>query len=156
MFFSELASGATATQSSEWPTGKSYPASLGIDGITNPNGAENCFTTNEEDDPYWQVDLLHVARIFEILVFNRGDYPTIQDNLKKFSVLIGKELDSLKPCLSHKNMSGISSMNFSCTDGSMVGQYVRLQLHEKHHYLSSCEVEVHGFFLNPEQVRRSV
>lgn len=156
MSFSELASGGTATQSSEWQVGTQYPASLGIDGLTNPTGADNCFTTDNEDDPYWQVDLHHVARIFEIQVFNREDNPTIKNNLKNFSILIGEELDSLKACSSHRDMSGISSMHFSCTDGSMLGHYIRLQLHKKNHYLSGCEVKVHGFFLNPQQVRVSI
>jgi hypothetical protein len=79
-----IAPAGKATQSSLYGTGA---ASLAIDGNTNGHYFEASSTThtNDEADPWWEVDLGQVQRVDHIVVWNRTD-SGLESRLKDYRV----------------------------------------------------------------------
>ncbi|WP_373941783.1 T9SS type A sorting domain-containing protein [Polaribacter sejongensis] len=114
----------TATQSSTNPQ-FNKPASLAIDGDTNGNyGSGSVTVTNNEENPWWQVDLGTEQKIGEIKVFNRTD-ACCADRMSNFTVSV-------------LNSAGVSQISQTYTThpnpsitfdaGGALGQIVKVQL----------------------------
>jgi len=81
----------SATQSSTAPfirDKRAYPrAEIAIDGVLEGNGLmEQTSMTNEEKNPWWQVDLERDCVIDAVTLYNRTD--TAQENLQRYRVTI--------------------------------------------------------------------
>ena len=67
-----VALGKPTTQSSTFPS--AFP-SLAVDGNTSPNfGVGSCTATNNEMQPWWQVDLGMEYNIFAVDLVNRDTW----------------------------------------------------------------------------------
>ena len=77
-----------STRQSSSYSGEFRPSSLAVDGNTNPDYIQgSCSTTEEEDDPWWMVDLGIEYPVERVLVTSRGD--CCVDRIQGFEVRIG-------------------------------------------------------------------
>ena len=83
----QVAIGKKASQSS---TAYNGPATLAVDGNTNGHFSEARSTTHTENEqsPWWEVDLGKEFQIEKITVWNRNDNPGIGDRLNGFRVVL--------------------------------------------------------------------
>ena len=56
----------------------SYPASNAVDGNRDPD-ISKCTHTNEENNPWWRVDLGRVEPVAEVIILNRNSHATRLD-----------------------------------------------------------------------------
>jgi len=60
-----------------------------VDGNSNPNfNGGSCTHTNDEEQPWWRVDLGNVELVNNVYIVNRGD--CCGDRLKQFEIRVGK------------------------------------------------------------------
>ncbi|MEM9722889.1 MAG: discoidin domain-containing protein, partial [Bacteroidota bacterium] len=145
-----LALGDSATQSSTYGNGS---ADLAVDSITNGSSpwSADLQHTNNETDPWWQVDLGHTATLDSIRIFNRSDccYSRLSNVHIFASHVPFGDSASLAELV---NDSSIFQVGYSSsaldpdstifeTDAS--GRYLRIQL-DKTDILHMSEVEVFG------------
>jgi NedA-like, galactose-binding domain/Vacuolar protein sorting-associated protein 62 len=84
-----IALGKPTMQSSNYPGGGGA-AALAVDGITNGNwGAGSVTHTNNESQPWWQVDLQGLANISTVVLHNRTD--CCADRLQNFRVRVSSD-----------------------------------------------------------------
>ena len=141
-----LALGKTATQSSTYLSGV---ASRGVDGNTDGNWANNSVThTNNEYQPWWQVDLGSVQQIGTVKVWNRTD--CCGERLSNFFVLVSDApfiSTDLATTISQAGVSGyyVAGPLATATEVSVyrTGRYMRIQLAGTNP-LHVAEVEVRG------------
>ena len=62
-------------QSSTYSDWTSYPASNAVDGNRDPD-ISKCTHTNEENNPWWRVDLGRVEPVAEVIILNRNSHET--------------------------------------------------------------------------------
>jgi hypothetical protein len=103
----------------------------GVDGVKNGGYG---FCTALEKDPWWEVDLLGVYNIDEIILFNRADG--------------GQEWRRL-PEWRGGRFGGIDGRAARIRPKQAIARYVRLQLNETN-YLHLDEVEVYGTPVNDQ------
>jgi hypothetical protein len=78
-----------AIQSSTANNGESV-ASLAVDGNTSEKYSDSSIShTNQERNPWWEVDLGEICKIQEIKIFNRAD--GVEDRLKEIKITISNE-----------------------------------------------------------------
>ena len=144
-FILDLAPNGNTSQSSIYFNGGvSYEASNAIDGMTE---YPNCTHTEDEANPFLQVDLTKKAEVFGITVFNRihETVSEIQFRLRNFSILVGESTDKFETCVTQENMSHDVSKTFKC---HLFGRFVKLQSHV-HDYLNICEIMILGRYVAP-------
>lgn len=83
----QVAQGKPATQSS---TGYDAPAALAVDGKTDGHffDAKSTTHTNQELNPWWEVDLGQQVKIDKIHVWNRNDSPGVGNRLNGFRLAL--------------------------------------------------------------------
>jgi hypothetical protein len=133
-----LALTGTATQSSTNPS-FNKEASLAIDGDTNGNyGGGSVTVTNNEENPWWQVDLVANKTIDDIKVFNRTD-GCCKATMSNFTVSV-------------INNSGVEVFTKTFTtfpdpsvivNAGVIGQIVKIQLNATG-ALTLAEVQIFG------------
>jgi YVTN family beta-propeller protein len=145
IYFSNIARGKTATQSS---TNGAAAAARAIDGNVAATGSGNSLAiTNSEATPFWEVDLGASYQLFGVRMWNRTDG---SDTLKNLYVLSsdkpmsGKTLAQLlaDPSVAGTQIAG-SAGAVSLTSLTKRGRYLRVQLAGKA-ALQLAEVEVFG------------
>lgn len=120
--------GKSATQSSTWG---GVPASRAIDGNTNANwNGGSCTHTNNQANPWWEVNLGAKYAIKEVKVTNRQD--CCSDRLNPFDIYVDDAL------CSSGNTQGGGTVSYKCV---AMGQKVRIKV-AKTTYLTLCEVGV--------------
>ena len=76
-----------------------------------------------------------------IKIYNRHD--CCRERLDDFSIYYGDTQDSQQKCVSHQNMSMISSKSFTCGECIVTAKYLKIMLHNNDK-LSLGEVEIYG------------
>jgi len=126
----DVARGKSVRMSSQY--GTNWPASAAVDG----NMSTFCHT-NEENQPWVEVDLFQSHRINRIRIVNRGD-GQCEERLGGFNVLVdGRIVGSFQKTQLTGRPPAIS------VGVDMVGQHVRVQLHGRN-YLHLTAIEVYG------------
>lgn len=139
-------------------------AKYAVNGKKEGNGVNRCACTQQESQPWIEIDLGKMAMIDKILVWNRTDSPADQNLPSDFFssrlfpcwIMVGREpfpkeanIISLKESL----RTSVSKAKFTenkristwrCPVGTQ-GRYIRLQL-EKYNSLSVAEIEVFGYW----------
>ncbi len=124
-----LAWGKATSQSSTSFGGNS---SRGVDGNTNGNWGDNSVThTNNEHQPWWQVDLGSVQQIGTVRLWNRTD--CCSDRLSNFHVLVSDNPFSSTDLTTTINQAGVSNYYTAGQAGLLTeigvgrsGRYVRV------------------------------
>ncbi|MEM6630146.1 MAG: PKD domain-containing protein [Bacteroidota bacterium] len=143
-----LALSKPTSQSSTYGNGV---AGLAVDGATNGTSpwSADLQHTNNEAQPWWEVDLGAFSQIDQVNVYNRSD--CCQDRLRDFYVLVstspfaaGASLNDLlnNSSISQTYFSGIAGLQESIPVNT-TGRYVRIQLSGSG-VLHMSEVEVMG------------
>ena len=142
-FILDIAPNGKVSQSSRFDSIR-YGASNAIDGITE---YPNCTHTENDANPFLQIDLAKRAEVFGITVFNRIHETqfAVQFRLRNFSILVGESTDKFENCVTQQNMSHDVSKAFKC---HLFGHFVKLQSHV-HDYLNICEVMILGRYVAP-------
>ena len=128
---SNLAFMRTATQSSTAPfirDKRAYPrAEIAVDGILEGNGMmEQTSMTNEEDRPWWQVDLERNCTIDMITIYNRTD--AAKDSLKQYWVSV---MDDQGKVVWKSHQTECPDPSVSLALGGVVGRTIKIQLDGK-------------------------
>ena len=121
----------TATQSSTHPfirDKRAYPrAEIAIDGVLEGNGLmEQTSMTNEEEQPWWQVDLERTCCIDTITIYNRTD--TAKENLKQYWITV---LDDKGETVWKSYQETYPDPSVTLTLGGVTGRTVKIQLDDK-------------------------
>src|SRR5262245_49767836 len=135
--------------SSQFSTNFGGESSRGVDGNTNGNWGDNLVTDSDnEHQPWWQVDLGSVQQIGVVILWNRTD--CCSDRLSNFYVLVSDNPFSSTDLATTINQAGVSSYYTADPVGAAKeigvyrsGRYVRVQL-AGDNYLHLAEVEVRG------------
>jgi len=150
---SNVAKGKTARQSSN---GMSTTASLAVDGNTNGGWGSNTIThTNDENSPWWEVDLGGVYDISEIKIWNRTD-DCCWNRLQNFYVMVSENPIAANSATANQYVSGPLSFSSAAEASKSLknnarGRYVRIfvQNNSTNKPLSLAEVEVMGMQAQP-------
>jgi hypothetical protein len=118
----------------------------GVDGVKNGGYG---FCTALEKDPWWEVDLLGVYNIDEIILFNRADGG--QDRADTLAILLSTDQQEWRrlPEWRGGRFGGIDGRAARIRPKQAIARYVRLQLNETN-YLHLDEVEVYGTPVNDQ------
>jgi hypothetical protein len=121
-----LALNKATSQSSVGPWSRSQDPAVdsqgAVDGSTSPWG----FHTNEEENPWWQVDLGQLSAIDEIGVFNRSD--GYQDRARTVRVLLSSNGNDWQQIYAHDG-TAFDALTIPVNDRQ--ARFVRLQLNER-------------------------
>ena len=144
-----ISQGKTASQSSNFNSSNSYPASQSIDG----NIASSSFNhTGAEVQPWWQVDLGQVFSVSTIEIHNRKGCSACSGRIKKFRVFISNaavgSYSSESYVFQYDNPAGmVDGEVISIPNLSASGRYVRIWVDNTgyaNNYLHLAEVRVLG------------
>ena len=134
-----LALNGTATQSSTNPS-YNKEASLAIDGDINGNyGGGSVTVTNNEENPWWQVDLGSNKTIDDIKVFNRTD-GCCKAVMSNFTVSV---INNSGVEVFTQTFTTFPDPSVIVTTGGVIGQTVKVQLNATG-ALTIAEVQVFG------------
>ncbi|KAI8493475.1 hypothetical protein Bbelb_288720 [Branchiostoma belcheri] len=136
-----LASGRPTHQSS---TGHEGDPARAVDGNRSPHWAHNsCTHTNEENDPWWYVDLGRYVTVDHVTIVNRRD--CCSERITPFDVHVGYSTDvaSNPRCGGHHHFPPTESEH-AVHCGGLRGRYVGIRLPGKRRILTLCEVEVYA------------
>ena len=128
-------------------TGYGGTAQLAVDGNTDGNYLSGSTThTNDEKNPWWEVDLGAAYKLENVLVYNRID--ACSERLDNFQVLVSVEPFPNSPVTANgytiKGWTVQKAQNINRINlGKTHGRYVRIQLLGQN-YLSLAEVIVNG------------
>ncbi len=147
--YENLALSGTVSMSSTATGTPSLDAANAIDGdMAGEIGSGAMARTDEEEDPYWEVDLRHSAEITSVRVWNRTD--CCESELENFSVFISKEPFTSSGFADTMAQSDVVEFSVSSRvdrlleiDIGETGRYVRIQ-REGTHRLTLAEVQVFG------------
>lgn len=138
----EIAKGQQTTQSSTGFGGYAWKAVDGVtDGLWNSGSTTH---TNNDFQPWWEVDLGFSFDISQIKLFNRTD--CCADRLKNFYIMISDNpfpsgtLDTDLPGVTYIHEAGQVGTSATYTTTAK-GRYVRIQLSDTNH-LSLAEVQI--------------
>ncbi|OCT75132.1 fucolectin-1 isoform X2 [Xenopus laevis] len=112
-----------------------------IDGNRDSNYSKmSCSCTNEEDWPWWKLDLKRTYKISSVIVTNRNDsYP---ERLNGTQIQVGNSLDNnYEVCGTITNTSS-NPIHICCNDRG--GRYISLVIPRNKSTLTLCEVQVFG------------
>ncbi|XP_078503290.1 fucolectin-like [Lissotriton helveticus] len=101
----------------------------------------SCSHAENEDGPWWRVDLLSTYKVHAISVTARNNYT---ERMNGAEILVGNSLrnngnDNLR-CGSISSIAVGATMTFQCK--GMVGRYVNVFIRGRKEYLTLCEVQV--------------
>jgi hypothetical protein len=139
-----LARNKFASQSStatDWG-GNWYP-SKGVDGIKTGNIFEGGFHTNNEVNPWWQVDLGAISQLTQVRIYNRLD--CCSERSRTLQVLLSDEGQNWRVIYSHDGsvFGGADGNYLDIKLNNEIARFVRVQLRETN-WLHLDEVEVYG------------
>lgn len=139
-------------------------AMYAINGKKDGNGVNKSSCTQQESQPWWEIDLGKIAIIDKIVVWNRTDEPTdknlprdhITSRIYPFWVMAGPEpfnkgtsvaslKDSLLKSVSRVKFSENRRINTWRCPSNTQARYIRIQL-ERYNTLSLAEVEISGYW----------
>jgi hypothetical protein len=150
-----LALGRPATQSSvaEAPATRTPEADAA--GAVNGSFVERYgFHTQEEDQPWWQVDLEALSVIEAVIVFNRVDHPVIAIRATPLRILLSA--DAATWTVAYETETGFGGLDghplFWRPSDRTTARYVRLQA-VRRTILHLVEVEVFGIQADPGGAR---
>ena len=132
-----------ATQSSTYSHSANPVASKAVDG--NTNGIFNIASTthtNDDNEAWWEVDLIHQSEISLVTLYNRID--CCKERLTNFQVQLFDNAHSIIRKVS-QGSTVQNRYDFTFPEKT-IARYVRVQLLGKN-YLSLAEVEVFGVVL---------
>lgn len=126
-------------------------ASRAVDGNTNGAYSNNsCTHTNDENNPWWEVDLGAVYDISRIVIWNRTD-DCCWNRLQGFYVMVSEQAITGCDTASQFQFKTGGSLSFTNSsqsnitlDGNKKGRYVRIFIQGNTKTLSLAEVEVFG------------
>jgi len=141
-----LRKAATQSSVSQWSHGKTpeKDAAGGVDGVTD---GQYSFHTDNEDQPWWCVDLGRTCTIFEIWAFNRIENATVAQRTNHMAIEVGGSKDTFQEVFVYS-----SDQPFGGADGNplifrpetpLTGRFVRLRLLTRN-CLHLDQVEVYG------------
>lgn len=142
-----------AIQSSTY---KTSDASRAVDGVVDGKYS-NGSTAHTEDDnnPWWMVDLGKIYTIRQINVYNRTD--AVVDRLKNYNILISE--DSIPMSTAITNYTGVTMINdpqiaksptrFKVND--VQGRYIALQIPGSTRYLHLAELQAYGLEVSQQE-----
>jgi cysteine-rich repeat protein len=145
----ELGLGMPAVSSStnQDPESNSGPARRANDGDISPIFSKgSCMHTNQEDSPWWRVDLSKEYRIDSVQITARGDCcPEMYNNLE---VHVGRDIEmdngnGNQLCGSRFAIPQNRQITIKCTDGT-VGRFVNILKDAEQSELAICEVQIYG------------
>ncbi|KAI8512315.1 hypothetical protein Bbelb_089540 [Branchiostoma belcheri] len=120
------------------------PPARAVDGNRSPHWAHNsCTHTNEENDPWWYVDLGRVVTVDHVTIVNRRD--CCSERITPFNVHVGYSTNvaSNPRCGGNHHFPPTETEhNVHC--GGLRGRYVGIRLPGKKRILTLCEVEVYA------------
>jgi hypothetical protein len=121
-----VAVGKTATQSSTYSHSVNPIASKAVDGNTDGNFDSGASTThtNEEENPWWNVDLGQAYQITAITLWNRVD--CCGDRLNNFQIILSEDGETAVKTFSYS--SGSSEILPFTVDHPIWAQYVKVQI----------------------------
>ncbi|XP_026149692.1 uncharacterized protein LOC113122505 isoform X4 [Mastacembelus armatus] len=137
-----IARGGKVTQSSLFGPGVPERA---IDGNRASNwGEKSCTHTEEEQNPWWRLDLQKTYKVNTVTITNRKD--CCPERLNGAEIRIGNSLNddgnSNPRCAVISTITAGNSQTFECN--GMEGRYVNIVIAGRKEYLTLCEVEVTG------------
>ncbi|XP_013408761.1 fucolectin-6-like [Lingula anatina] len=139
--------GKTASQSSFIRHNNvNWTAKYAIDGNTNANfGARGCSHTQNENNPWWKVDLNATYSIYSVTLVNRdGINGRHLKNIEINAVLPNNTFNHCASRVEHLPHGG--TVELPCNSAPVVGQFVRISLtHNSPAPLTLCEVMVKGY-----------
>lgn len=137
---SNLARGKPASQSSTSQWSRSNDAQGAVDGVINGSYA---FHTNNEANPWWQVDLGGQARIDEVRVYNRLD--CCADRARTLQIQLSDDGRQWRTVYRHDGsvFGGHNGKPLKTALNGVQARHVRLQLSEAN-WFHLDEVEVYG------------
>ncbi|XP_066490575.1 uncharacterized protein [Tiliqua scincoides] len=120
-----------------------------LDGSSSTNYLRgHCTHTQQEDNPWWTVDLRAEFRIYRVSVTNRGD--CCDERLNGAEIRVGNSFESggiTNPrCATISSLGPGETGSFNCE--GMQGQYVTVTIPGVQ-YLTVCEVQVFGERIGP-------
>ena len=118
-----------------------------VDGIKETNHQKaKCTHTNNENFPWWRVDLGGLARVYSVSITNRGD--CCEDRLQNFDIRVGESLknngNDNTLCEHVTAIPAGETKEYICPY-PLKGRYVNVQMLRRE-VLTLCEVEVYGSF----------
>lgn len=145
-----VAKGKTAKQSST-KYDQNGAASNAVDGKTTGTwaGSNNTIThTNDQDDPWWEVDLGGVYDISKIEIWNRTD-ECCWNRLQNFYVMVSENPISANSTTQNQYDAGPHAFTTSghpsmILNSNKKGRYVRIFISGKNKVLSLAEVQVYA------------
>nr|XP_046256753.1 fucolectin-like isoform X2 [Scatophagus argus]XP_046256754.1 fucolectin-like isoform X2 [Scatophagus argus] len=142
LFDTNIAKDGKVTQSSLYGDGVPERA---IDGNRASNWQQgSCTHTQEDENPWWRLDLLKTYKINTVTITNRND--CCHDRINGAEIRIGNSLNdngNTNPrCAVISSIERGTSKIFVCN--GMEGRYVNIVIPGRREYLTLCEVEVTG------------
>ncbi|XP_070560914.1 uncharacterized protein [Ptychodera flava] len=143
---SNVAEGRPTFQSSDKPK-KDGGSEKAVDGNKDSDlkGGNSCTWTDDEFEPYWQVDLESSYDIYEVVITNRMD--CCSGRIKNAQIRVGDSSNFEENPICGRMIIGKMSRDETITtrcgcETPMRGRYVSVQLIDKEQMLHLCEVEV--------------
>ncbi|XP_078691290.1 uncharacterized protein LOC144921825 [Branchiostoma floridae x Branchiostoma belcheri] len=137
----DVALGRPTRQSS---TAHGGPSALAVDGNRSPQHSNRfCAHTNEQNDPWWYVDLGRYVTVDHVTIVNRRD--SSSEKITPFDVHVGSSASvvSNPRCGGHHHFPPTETEKVvDC--GGLRGRYVGIRLPGKRRVLALCEVEVYA------------
>lgn len=124
-----LSQGKSASQSSNFNAGNSYPASMVVDGQVSTGSFNH---TNNELQPWWQVDLGNTFSIASIEITHRTGCAPCAGRIKKFKVFVSETntfpgYSSSGSVYEYNNSTGLGNGQVINIPGlTSMGRYVRI------------------------------
>jgi|GEM_PF-1843542 len=123
-----ISQGKTASQSSNFNTSNPYPASMAIDGNTSSSSFNH---TNNESQPWWQVDLGSAHHVTGIEITHRTGCTACAGRIKKFKVFVSENqvgsYNTTGQVFTYNTTSGLSNGEIiNISNLFNYGRYVRI------------------------------
>ncbi|XP_063307056.1 pentraxin fusion protein-like [Pelobates fuscus] len=139
-----LAGYGIVTQSSGYGSGGAIRA---IDGNYDTNYHNHpCSHTNNDYEPWWKLDLRMRATIDLIVITNRQD--CCAERLRGAQVKVGDSPDGNNPVCG--TITDVSQARLAIPCKDVEGRYITVTIPGRAEYLTLCEVEVYGHFIETE------
>uniref|UniRef100_A0A803K4Y1 Fucolectin uncharacterized LOC100491211 n=2 Tax=Xenopus tropicalis TaxID=8364 RepID=A0A803K4Y1_XENTR len=136
-----LARSGEAKQSSDYNHALVLTAGRAIDGVKLTDLHQGpCTHTNNEYQPWWQLDLKKRYKVKSVIVVNRGD--CCSERLKGAEIRVGDSPTNNNPvCGTINDVSQATNILFC---NGMEGRYLSVVIPGRKEHLTLCEVEVYG------------
>ncbi|XP_041422988.1 uncharacterized protein LOC100127293 isoform X2 [Xenopus laevis] len=136
-----LARSGEAKQSSDYNHAFALTAGRAIDGIKLTDLHQGpCTHTNQDYQPWWQLDLKKRYKVKSVIIVNRGD--CCSERLKGAEIRVGDSSENNNPVCS--TITDVSQATITLFCKRMEGRYLSVVIPGRKEYLTLCEVEVYG------------